>query len=84
MTKIAIAVTLLVAVSLQSQASSPRAPVAAPPPLVEKIDVSVVNVDVTVTGPHGKAIRNFTAVFRTIGCCVLKRRCCVLKEITAM
>ena len=58
----ALAAALLFAVSSQSQQSSPpapvaaQAPVAAPAPLVEKIDVSVVNIDVTVTDRHGQPV----------------------------
>jgi VWFA-related protein len=55
-----IAVALFVAFSLQSQQPTRTVPVAAPPPLVEKIEVSVVNVDVTVTDRHGKPITGLT------------------------
>ncbi|HEV7426063.1 MAG TPA: VWA domain-containing protein [Thermoanaerobaculia bacterium] len=66
MRKTVVAVALLFAVSSQSQ--QPRAtaetahpnPVAAPPPLVEKIDVSVVNVDVTVTDRRGNPVAGLT------------------------
>ncbi|HSY52722.1 MAG TPA: VWA domain-containing protein [Thermoanaerobaculia bacterium] len=60
MRHIAIAAALLFAISSQSQQSSQPAPVAgpvaAPAPLVEKIDVSVVNVEVTVTDRHGQPV----------------------------
>jgi VWFA-related protein len=56
MRQIAVAAALLLAVSSQSQQSSQPGPVAAPAPLVEKIDVSVVNVDVTVTDRHGQPV----------------------------
>jgi VWFA-related protein len=60
MRHIAIAAALLFAVSSQSQQLSQPAsvtgPVAAPAPLVEKIDVSVVNVEVTVTDRHGQPV----------------------------
>jgi VWFA-related protein len=66
MRKIVVAVALLFAVSSQSQ-QAPKTeaipqptPVAAPPPLVEKIDVSVVNVDVTVTDRHGAPVTGLT------------------------
>ncbi len=58
-----VAAALLFAVSSQSQQpsqQSPQEPVAAPAPLVEKIDVSVVNVDVTVTDRHGKPVPGLT------------------------
>ncbi|MEA2416700.1 MAG: hypothetical protein QOI58_3357, partial [Thermoanaerobaculia bacterium] len=66
MRKIVIAVALLFAVSSQSQqgrkseAIPQPNPVAAPPPLVEKIDVSVVNVDVTVTDRRGQPVSGLT------------------------
>jgi VWFA-related protein len=63
MRKIVVAVALLFAVSSQSQQQKSVAhpdPVAAPPPLVEKIDVSVVNVDVTVTDRHGQPVSGLT------------------------
>src|SRR5712671_1576615 len=67
MRRIVIAVALLFAVSLQSQQpAAPKpvkaspTPVAAPPPLVEKIEVSVVNVDVTVTDRHGLPVPGLT------------------------
>ena len=63
MRKIVVAVALLFAVSSQSQQRQNVAhpdPVAAPAPLVEKIDVSVVNVDVTVTDRHGQPVSNLT------------------------
>src|SRR4051812_335970 len=67
MRKIVVAVALLFAVSSQSQqAVAPKqitasaAPVAAPPPLVEKIEVSVVNVDVTVTDRRGQPVSGLT------------------------
>jgi VWFA-related protein len=56
MRHIAVAAALLFAVSSLSQQSPQPAPVAAPAPLVEKIDVSVVNIDVTVTDRHGQAV----------------------------
>src|SRR3954453_11900939 len=61
MRKIVVAVALvLFSVSSQSQQLSQKkaqpAPVAAPEPLVEKIDVSVVNVDVTVTDRRGQPV----------------------------
>ncbi|HXH37009.1 MAG TPA: VWA domain-containing protein [Thermoanaerobaculia bacterium] len=56
MRHIAIVAALLFAVSSQSQQSSQPVPVAPPPPLVEKIDVSVVNIDVTVTDRHGQPV----------------------------
>jgi VWFA-related protein len=57
-----VTVALLFAVSSQSQnAPIPQPnPVAAPPPLVEKIDVSVVNVDVTVTDRRGQPVAGLT------------------------
>jgi VWFA-related protein len=59
MRKIVIAVALLFAVSSQSQQpSQPQA--AEPPPLVEKIEVSVVNVDVTVTDRRGQSVTGLT------------------------
>jgi VWFA-related protein len=60
MRRIAIAVVLLLAVSSQSQQSAKPQAMGAPPPLVEKIDVSVVNVDVTVTDRHGRPVPNLT------------------------
>src|SRR3954470_1065003 len=62
MRKIVVAVALLFAVSSQSQQKqiAHPDPVAAPAPLVEKIDVSVVNVDVTVTDRHGQPVSNLT------------------------
>jgi VWFA-related protein len=66
MRKIVVAVALLFAVSSQSQQAPKTAPiavpspVAAPPPLVEKIDVSVVNVDVTVTDRRGQPVAGLT------------------------
>ncbi|MBV9070606.1 MAG: VWA domain-containing protein [Acidobacteria bacterium] len=66
MRKIVVAVALLFAVSSQSQQGrkseaipQPNA-VAPPPPLVEKIDVSVVNVDVTVTDRRGQPVSGLT------------------------
>ena len=59
MRKLALA-SLLFALSVQSQKPASTAEVTAPPPLVEKIDVSVVNVDVTVTDRHGQPVRNLT------------------------
>jgi VWFA-related protein len=56
MRKVAL-VSLLFSLSLQSQQ---KVPLAAPPPLVEKIDVSVVNVDVTVTDRHGQPVAGLT------------------------
>ena len=58
MRRAVIAVTLLVAVSSQSQFVSHQT--AAPPPLAEKIDVSVVNVDVSVTDRRGNPIPGLT------------------------
>jgi len=55
-----VLVSLLFAFSVQSQQKARIAPVAAPPPLVEKIDVSVVNVDVTVTDRHGQPVAELT------------------------
>ncbi|HEV7569959.1 MAG TPA: VWA domain-containing protein [Thermoanaerobaculia bacterium] len=52
-------VSLLFGLSVQSQ-KAPIAALAAPPPLVEKIDVSVVNVDVTVTDRHGQPVAGLT------------------------
>lgn len=60
MRNIAVAVALLFAVSSQSQQSAQPQLAAAPPPLVEKIDVSVVNVDVTVTDRHGQPVPSLT------------------------
>ena len=66
MRKIVVAVALLFAVSSQSQQPAEIGsiarpnPVAAPPPLVEKIDVSVVNVDVSVTDRHGQPVSGLT------------------------
>ena len=67
MRKPVIAVALLFAVSSQSQQPKQPvaqiivpAPVAAPAPLVEKIDVSVVNVDVTVMDRRGQPVAGLT------------------------
>jgi len=62
MRKIVVAVALLFAVSSQSQTKNVAHPdpVAAPAPLVEKIDVSVVNVDVSVTDGKGHPVSNLT------------------------
>lgn len=64
MRRIVVAVALLFAVSSQSQqrpqTKAQPAPAAAPAPLAEKIDVSVVNVDVTVTDRHGRPVSNLT------------------------
>jgi VWFA-related protein len=68
MRKIVVAVAvMLFAVSSQSQKPAPprqitasATPLAAPPPLVEKIEVSVVNVDVTVTDRHGQPVSGLT------------------------
>jgi VWFA-related protein len=64
MRKIVAAVALLFAVTSQSQQTSRQmaqpTPVAAPPPLVEKIDVLVVNVDVTVTDRRGQPVAGLT------------------------
>jgi VWFA-related protein len=66
MRKIVVAVVLLFAVSSQSQQAPKSAaipapnPVAAPAPLVEKIDVSVVNVDVSVTDRRGQPVTGLT------------------------
>jgi len=59
MRKFALA-SVLFALSVQSQKPASAPEVKAPPPLVEKIDVSVVNVDVTVTDRHGQPVRNLT------------------------
>jgi VWFA-related protein len=56
MRKLAL-VSLLFSFSVQSQQ---KASIAAPPPLVEKIDVSVVNVDVTVTDRRGQPVAGLT------------------------
>ena len=64
MRKTVVAMALLFAVSSQSQQKSQQpaipVPVEAPPPLVEKIEVSVVNVDVTVTDRHGQPVPGLT------------------------
>src|SRR5450759_312136 len=64
MRKTVVAVALLFAVSSQSQQKSQQTaipvPVEAPPPLVEKIEVSVVNVDVTVTDRRGQPVPGLT------------------------
>jgi uncharacterized lipoprotein YajG len=63
MRKIVVAVALLFAVSSQSQQTKSVAhpdPVAAPAPLVEKIDVSVVNIDVSVTDRTGQPVSGLT------------------------
>jgi VWFA-related protein len=64
MRKTVVAVALLFAVSSQSQQKSQQtaipAPVEAPAPLVEKIEVSVVNVDVTVTDRRGQPVPGLT------------------------
>ena len=64
MRKTVVAVALLFAVSSQSQQKSQQtavpAPVEAPAPLVEKIEVSVVNVDVTVTDRRGRPVPGLT------------------------
>lgn len=64
MRKIVVAVALLFAVTSQSQQASQQSaqptPVSAPPPLVEKIEVSVVNVDVTVTDRRGQPVPGLT------------------------
>ena len=52
-----VLVSLLFCLSVQSQQN---APIAGPPPLVEKIDVSVVNVDVTVTDRRGQPVAGLT------------------------
>jgi VWFA-related protein len=57
---ITTALVLLFAVSSQSQKRAQSLQAAAPPPLVEKIDVSVVNVDVTVTDRDGQAVAGLT------------------------
>ncbi len=59
MRKTVVAVALLFAVSSQSQQPS-RPQAAGPPPLVEKIEVSVVNVDVTVTDRRGQSVTGLT------------------------
>ena len=56
----AAAVGLLFAVSSHSQQPANPSLVAPPPPLVEKIDVSVVNVDVTVTDRRGQSVAGLT------------------------
>jgi len=56
MRKVALA-SLLFSLSVQAQQ---KATLAGPPPLVEKIDVSVVNVDVTVTDRHGQPVAGLT------------------------
>ena len=55
-----IAAALLFTVSSQSQQSAQLQPLAAPPPLVERIDVSVVNVDVTVSNRRGETVPGLT------------------------
>ncbi|MEA2344458.1 MAG: hypothetical protein QOF63_2627 [Thermoanaerobaculia bacterium] len=52
-----VLVSLLFSLSVQSQQ---KVPLAGPPPLVEKIDVSVVNVDVTVTDRRGQPVAGLT------------------------
>src|SRR3954452_12875404 len=59
MRKFALA-SVLFALSVQSQKPASAPEVKAPPPLVEKIDVSVVNVDVTVTDRHGQPVAGLT------------------------
>jgi VWFA-related protein len=59
MRKLAL-VSLLFGLSLQSQQRASIAAAVAPPPLVEKIDVSVVNVDVTVTDRRGQPVPGLT------------------------
>jgi VWFA-related protein len=56
MREIAAVVMLVFAASPQSQQTAHQQLAAAPPPLVEKIDVSIVNVDVTVLGRHGEPV----------------------------
>jgi VWFA-related protein len=66
MRKTVVAIALLFAVSSQSQQPQKTAatarpnPIAAPAPLVEKIDVSVVNVDVSVSDRHGQPVTGLT------------------------
>jgi VWFA-related protein len=64
MRQIVAAVALLFAVTSQSQQSSQQKAqptlAAAPAPLVEKIEVSVVNVDVTVTDRRGQPVPGLT------------------------
>src|SRR5258708_35569690 len=68
MRKLVIAVALLFAVTSQyqqpskqpSQQAAQATPVEAPAPLVEKIEVSVVNVDVTVTDRRGQPVPGLT------------------------
>ncbi|HEV7426092.1 MAG TPA: VWA domain-containing protein [Thermoanaerobaculia bacterium] len=55
-----VLVSLLFAFSVQSQQKARIAALAAPPPLVEKIDVAVVNVDVTVTDRRGQPVPGLT------------------------
>lgn len=56
------AAALLFALALSSQSQQTAHPqlAAAPPPLVEKIDVSLVNVDVAVTDRRGEPVRGLT------------------------
>ncbi len=60
MRKMVIAVAFLFAVSSQSQQPSQPRAAAGPPPLAEKIEVSVVNVDVTVTDRRGQSVTGLT------------------------
>src|SRR3954447_26980897 len=59
MRKLALA-SVLFALSVQSQKPASAPEVKAPPPLVEKIEVSVVNVDVTVTDRRGQPVSGLT------------------------
>ncbi len=60
MRTIVAAVALLFAVSSQSQQPAPQPVPSMPAPLVEKIEVNVVNVDVTVTDRRGRPVRGLT------------------------
>jgi len=60
MQTIAVVAALLFATTSQSQQTSYSQGVNAPPPLVEKIDVSIVNIDVTVTDRRGQPVQGLT------------------------